>query len=210
MKTFAIINLHTLAKPAGAGLLILMFFLIPGAASSENRQTFDQLLSESTVNDVPFDTREVVMNYYFENVSEKVQLKTDAETNDFPFNTACVANLYFKNAKTANPFASPDCRIQLKEVKNISVASRSQKYSASLPGFALPPDVEVDDIPFNTAQVVADYINSSLKQSSTVSDNINKIFATPQVRSFFKIGVVALILMVGAGLLAILFFNFVP
>lgn len=208
MKAFAIINLNTFAKTAAAGLLVLLFAIMPRAASSENRQTFDSLIAESYVNDVPFDTREVVMNYYFDNVSEKVHLKSDKETNDFPFNTACVANLYFENAQAANPFTSPDCRLQPKEVKSITKANVSKKYSAALLGFALPPEVEADDIPFNTAQVVADYINSSMKESSTVSDNLYKIFATNQVRNFLHIGVAALVLLAGAGLLAIMFFNF--
>lgn len=79
---------------------------------------------EAYINDIPFNTEEVVANYLYEKaLSETFEFEEEAYIDDIPFDTKCVA---------------ANCKYR----------------SAMQVDFELEEEAYVNDIPFNTQQVV--------------------------------------------------------
>ncbi|MDP2423833.1 MAG: hypothetical protein U1C46_03990 [Bacteroidales bacterium] len=208
MITFAKIIYSAVKRTTSAGLLLILMTTIPGRMKAETKEMLPALKPEISINDFTFDTREVVMDYYFECVTGKVALKGEAETNDIPFYTACIVYFYRENATRTNPYASPDCLIQTTGANAPPTIKTTTKHSVPLPNIALPPEEDANDVPFDTSTVIAQLIENSNKPGNATIEELGQVLITPRLQRVFKAGFVIMLALLAAGILAFLFFNY--
>lgn len=116
------------------------------------------LKQEAFVNDIPFDTRQVVADYRFEKVMALIPRMQESDTNDIPFNTQEVLlHSCSKISKLLHPWSLNDYFV--------SLASKPTRQRAGLgfpvillKSFKLQPEPEANDIPFDTRIIFAKII----------------------------------------------------
>jgi len=127
-----------------ASLLLILLFAMPVLAAQDMHVTDFQLEDEAYVDDIPFDTREVVFTL-------STDMEEEAYVNDIPFDTRTVA----LSAGT-----------ELEEEAYVNDIPFNTTDVLLLEGIAMADEAEVDDIPFNTLDVLVLSDMSMLEEPS--------------------------------------------
>ncbi len=84
-------------------VLFVMFFAMTGFNGYASDFVFPVPEEEKPVNDIPFDTHEIAVNYLFEQATAGLEVPAESYVDDIPFETAVVvAKLNDKKASQDN------------------------------------------------------------------------------------------------------------
>lgn len=91
-------------KLSRLAILLVTIFMLSGFQSFAEDFIFPQPQPEKPVNDIPFDTHEIAVNYHFNQAMANVSLPTENYVDDIPFETAeVVAKLKDNHAEQNEP-----------------------------------------------------------------------------------------------------------
>lgn len=190
-------------------LFLVMYALISNlGASVVTIADIPTPATEQDVNDIPFDTHEIVIDYFFDKAMAGVELRPDTDVNDIPFNTAFIRQLSLELYTTS--FTKVPAESEVNDIP-FDTHEIVQQYRITRLGNALSlmPECTVNDIPFEVKTVFAG-INQQKKASvepkflSKLPDHVLGRFV-----NVIKAGLISMIILLSAGILGFLFFSYV-
>jgi len=163
---------------------------------------------EPEVNDIPFDTHEIAIDYFFDKAMLGVELRPDTDVNDIPFNTALIMQLNLGNYMRS--FLTVPAEAEVDDIP-FDTHEIVQQYRMARLGNALKlkPELTVNDITFEASAVLA---SLSLQKRATVEPKYSGSlsgFLMNRLVTLVKAGLIAVIILLSAGILGFLFFSYV-
>jgi hypothetical protein len=165
-------------------------------------------IKEATVNDIPFDTHEIAVEYFFEQAMDGVSIPADTDVNDIPFNTKLIQQLNL--AKYSNVLPELPAEKSVNDIPFDTHEIVQQYRIAKLNGaLALKAECTVNDIPFESNVVLAQLVQekkapAKFNMASNLPDHvINRLV------NLVKAGLISILILLSAGILGFLFFSYV-
>lgn len=164
--------------------------------------------AEKEVNDIPFDTHEITIEYFFNNAMVGVELRPDTDVNDIPFNTALIKQLNIE--LYGSSFSKVPSESEVNDIP-FDTHEVVQQFRLARLGNALTlmPESTVNDIPFEASTVLAG-LNLQKKVAvepkflSKVPDHLMN-----RLVNLIKAGLISIIILLSAAIIGFLFFSYV-
>lgn len=207
MKTF--FNATILISTKISIILLAIFTMTSTLSAKDNSNfTFPVPNAEKSVNDIPFDTHEIVIDYFFDKAMAGAILSPDTDVNDIPFDTRLIQQMNLKDYSSSFTTLTPekDANDIPFDTHEIVQQYRMLNISGSL---SLKPECAVNDIPFEV-NVVLSGANEKVKTSSefTMINNLpDHVYS--RLTSFLKAGLISMLILLSSEVLGFLFFSYV-
>jgi hypothetical protein len=191
-------------------IILLAILALTTTLNAKDKSTFIFPVpgAEKSVNDIPFDTHEIVIDYFFDKAMDGVELSPDASVNDIPFDTRLIQQMNLKNDASSFTSLAPekDANDIPFDTHEIVQEYRMSQISNSL---VLKPECTVNDIPFQ-ANVVLSGTNEKVKASSEfrITNNIPE-HVYSRLTNLLKAGLISMLILLSAAVLGFLFFSYV-
>lgn len=189
-------------------LLLLLAFITNLSGSTISIADIPNPGSEATVNDIPFDTREIAVDYFFEKAMSGVEVQADTAVNDIPFNTALIRELNHKRHAVLLPLLTPEQDVNDIPFDTHKIA-QEYRFSQINTSLALTAECSVYDFPFETTALLSQF-NIEKKSTATfnLADNLpDHVFN--RLVNLVKAGLISILILLSAGILGFLFFSYV-
>ena len=191
-------------------ILVLAFSVFCGNtfAMVANIADIPAPVAESYINDIPFDTHEIAIGYFFEQAMAGIEMPVDTDARDIPFNTEIILQLNLMNRKTVLPTLAPEKYVNDIPFDTHCIA-QDFLFTSLNNKLCLRAEQSVNDIPFETATVLAqlDQPQKPPMQFSLLRNIPDHLLY--RISNLLKAGLVSMIILLCAGLLGILFFSYV-
>ncbi|MBE0663421.1 MAG: hypothetical protein IH597_13255 [Bacteroidales bacterium] len=207
MKTFTHTKLLIRTK---ISILLMVLLVMSSTLNAKDHSTFNFPVpgAEKSVNDIPFDTHEIAIDYFFDKAMDGVELSPDANVNDIPFDTRLIQQMNLNDNSSSFTTLSPE-----KDANDIPFDTHEivQEYRMSniSNSLSLKPECTVNDFP-HEANVILTGANDKVKASSEfrIMNNIpDHVYS--RLTNLLKAGLISMLILLSAAVLGFLFFSYV-
>lgn len=152
-------------------LLILGFFSLNSASAAPLNILNTKLTEEAYINDIPFNTGEIVSEFLNAKTrfNSLLKLKDEAEINDIPFNTSAIASKVLANRLVKSLKLSDEELVDDIPFNTLAIAEKSIDWFLCSAN-RLKEENLVDDVPFNTATIAAASKQNSIGTSTQLTE----------------------------------------
>jgi hypothetical protein len=164
--------------------------------------------TEASVNDIPFDTHELAIDYMLDRALNNIEMSPEAYINDIPFNITLTREQNYDFSLNPIMFTLSEKYINDIPFDTHEVVQdyRLAKIGSSM---ALETEESVNDIPFEPSVVLSE--KAETHKASLEYKLLNSLpgFLMGRLDNFVKAGLISTLILLGAGILGFLFFSFV-